>query len=50
MNDKIMIGLGLAVFAWGGTALAYGDMPTGAALIAVGIVLMVVGFRQSRKK
>ena len=50
MNDKIIIGVGVAVLACGVAALGYVDTPTGAALLVVGIVLMVRGFRQARKK
>jgi hypothetical protein len=50
MNAKIMIGAGIAVFVWGGTALAYGDSPTGAALLAIGVVLVVIGLRQLRRQ
>ena len=50
MNDKILMGLGAAVIAWGAVALAYDDTPTGAALIAVGAALVAVAVRWSRNK
>jgi len=44
-----MIGAGVAVMAWGAVAIAYGQGGTGAALLVAGIVLFVLGLRQSRR-
>ena len=49
MNGRIMIGVGAAVMAWGAVAISYQEGGTGAALLVAGIVLFVIGLRQSRK-
>jgi len=49
MNGKIMTGAGVAVMVWGIVAMTYGQGGSGAALLVVGIVLLVLGLRQPKR-
>ena len=50
MNSKIMLAIGIAVMVWGVVALAYGEAATGAVLLVLGVLAVVLSRRRPGPK